>query len=163
MEELDRDARGAGVHAAPAAQPMSSESVREAAARIKCANNLKQIGLAFHNYHEARDRLPPFSYAPRGHSDGGTPALPPGVGSKHYGVFLQLMPYIEQDPLARKYDPTKGPTDTTDADGDGYTNRMLIGTPIPLFLCPSMPTPSKTCPILPTVWTGTPAACSSSM
>jgi prepilin-type N-terminal cleavage/methylation domain-containing protein/prepilin-type processing-associated H-X9-DG protein len=118
------------------------QSAREAARRMQCSNNLKQIGLAFHNFHQSQNRFPPFSYAPRGHGDGGTPPLPPeAAGSKHFGAFLQLMPYVEQDPLAKKYDPTVSPTSTADNDGDGVTNRSLIGTPLAVYLCPSSPKP----------------------
>lgn len=118
------------------------QAAREAARRMQCANNLKQIGLAFHHFHDSKDRFPPFSYAPRGHGDGGVPALPPeAAGSKHFGAFLQLMPYIEQDPLARKYDAAKSPTSVDDPDGDGVTNRSLISTPIAVLQCPSSPPP----------------------
>ena len=116
------------------------QGAREAARRMQCANNLKQIGLAFHNFHNSREKFPPFSYAPRGHGDGGVPALPPeAAGSKHFGAFLQLMPFIEQDPMARKYDPALSPTSTVDNDGDGVTNRSLISTPIAILVCPSSP------------------------
>src|SRR5438270_5911392 len=62
------------------------QKVREAAARMQCGNNLKQLGLAFHAY------------------DGTNGTLPPGVGftpgNTAYGTgFLHLLPYIEQQNL----------------------------------------------------------------
>jgi type II secretory pathway pseudopilin PulG len=55
------------------------QKVREAAARMQSANNLKQIALAMHNYHDAL-----------GH-------LPSGVDAKNFSAHMHLLPYIEQD------------------------------------------------------------------
>jgi prepilin-type N-terminal cleavage/methylation domain-containing protein len=68
------------------------QKVREAANRIKCANNLKQVALACHNYHDSYGKLPPFS-------TGGLPTDNPNVqASAHY----LLLPYVEQDNLYRQ-------------------------------------------------------------
>src|SRR5207247_9869830 len=59
------------------------QKVREAAARMQCANNLKQCGLAAHNCHDSQGRLPP---------QAGT------FGGAYYGpLMFHLLPYIEQD------------------------------------------------------------------
>jgi prepilin-type processing-associated H-X9-DG protein len=72
--------------------------VREAAARAKCQNNLKQLGLAVHNYEGDNKRLPPyFGTAPGGNSyPWVNPSLPYG------GWFVHLLPYVEQDNLWKK-------------------------------------------------------------
>src|SRR5207248_41009 len=59
------------------------QQVREAAARMKCQTNLKQIGLALHNCHDTQGRLPPQAGS---------------FGGAYYGpVFFHLLPYIEQE------------------------------------------------------------------
>src|SRR3954451_5192159 len=65
------------------------QKVREAAARLQCQNNLKQIGLAFHNYHDTFGALPPARI-----DDGAT-----------WAVFV--LPYIEQDNLHKLFDYLK--------------------------------------------------------
>src|SRR4051812_7015407 len=69
------------------------QKVREAAARAKCMNNLKQIGLACHSFHDANDRLPYTRESKRGTPDG------------TWG--LTLLPYLEQGPLWTQYTPSK--------------------------------------------------------
>src|ERR1700747_2384572 len=65
------------------------QKVREAANRMTCQNNLKQIGLAFHNYHDTYTLLPPARI-----DDGAT-----------WAVFI--LPYIEQDNLHKLFDYLK--------------------------------------------------------
>jgi prepilin-type N-terminal cleavage/methylation domain-containing protein len=68
------------------------QKVREAAARMKCGNNLKQIGLAFHSYHDATGFLPTAG------SDGGV-GDNPAVNRLDFGWTYEILPYIEQGPL----------------------------------------------------------------
>ncbi len=70
------------------------QKVRDAAARLQCQNNLKQMGLASHNYHDAQQTLPPGYYATASYPD-----TYPGWG---WGAFL--LPYLEQDNLYRQID-----------------------------------------------------------
>src|SRR5215831_19415213 len=73
------------------------QKVREAANRAQCLNNLKQIALAAHNYHDAAGRFPPGVHLPVPVSDrptGGT------------NLWVELLPYFEQDNLQRKWDYT---------------------------------------------------------
>src|SRR3954463_966297 len=60
------------------------QAAREAARRAQCINNLKQIGLAIHNYHQAIDSLPP------GHF---------GTGWNDWNAMTMLLPYMEQGGL----------------------------------------------------------------
>src|SRR5688572_9976989 len=98
------------------------QKVREAAARTQCVNNLKQIGLAIHGYHDTFKKIPK--------SDAST-------GPTGWSWIAHLLPYFEQGALHGKINFNLSVMDTT-----GNNNRALIQTPINLLLCPSDPTPS---------------------
>src|SRR5689334_4495129 len=68
------------------------QKVREAAARAKCTNNLKQIGLALHNYHDANNRFP------AGYVDGNTDpkSTPDNDVGPGWGWGAYILPYLEQ-------------------------------------------------------------------
>src|SRR5687768_11916774 len=73
------------------------QKVREAAARSQCSNNLKQHGLAIHNYHDTNGFFPPaWNYEPPA-----PPARPTGVAHSWCTLILA---HLEQDNILRQYD-----------------------------------------------------------
>lgn len=74
------------------------QKVREAAARIQCTNNLKQIGLAAHHYGDVHGTLPPGQLGP--YPDIGM-GLPP-ITTQFVGAFVYLLPFIEQENTHRQ-------------------------------------------------------------
>jgi prepilin-type N-terminal cleavage/methylation domain-containing protein/prepilin-type processing-associated H-X9-DG protein len=107
------------------------QKVREAAARTKCVNNLKQIGLALHNYHDANLRFPP------GYVDGNTnPASTPDndVGPG-WGWASFLLPYLEQSSVYNQINFGQGV-------GVGV-NVQVSQQQLSVFLCPSDPYPDN--------------------
>jgi prepilin-type processing-associated H-X9-DG protein len=94
----------------------AEQKVRAVAARTQCANNLKQMGLACHNYHDVLKSFPPGYLALAAYPD-----TTPGWG---WGAFL--LPYLEQDNLYRQIDFNQ-PVQRAPA----------IQTVVPAFLCPA--------------------------
>ena len=81
------------------------QNVSEAAARLQCQNNLKQIGLALHDYHDSFKRFPP-AYTLLPAAD---PTVPKGaVPTMGQSVFTLILPYVEQDNVYRLIDQDKG-------------------------------------------------------
>src|SRR5262249_17983947 len=105
------------------------QKVREAAARMKCANNLKQIGLGLHNYHSTYERFPAgfVSAAPTVTAD----ATGPG-----WGWATMLLPFVEQDNLYKTIDLSK--------DIAHAVNAPARVRPVPVYLCPSDTPPAPT-------------------
>ncbi|MFO0845007.1 MAG: DUF1559 domain-containing protein [Gemmataceae bacterium] len=114
------------------------QKVREAAARIKCQNNLKQIALATHNYHhDANDRFP-YATLDRQRGEGDRRTYVTG--------HILILPFLEQDNVARRWDPKQPRNSAVDSAGDGFTNAVLQQMLIPTFVCPSMNPPSGSLP-----------------
>jgi prepilin-type N-terminal cleavage/methylation domain-containing protein/prepilin-type processing-associated H-X9-DG protein len=117
------------------------QKVREAAARVKCQNNLKQIGLAIHNYESSYSSLPPAVVNTTtttkipGLDDYLLPAPISGRIYSHQGFLAILLPYIEQASVLAK---ASGGYNTR-LDWDDPANQPASSTRIPVYECPSTP------------------------
>jgi prepilin-type N-terminal cleavage/methylation domain-containing protein/prepilin-type processing-associated H-X9-DG protein len=98
------------------------QKVREAAARMKCANNLKQLGLGLHNYHDAHLTFPPGARGPRA-------GFPQFDSLKHHGLGTALLPYVEQESLFRQY--------RWDVSWFDPPNQSVVTKQLPVWQCPS--------------------------
>ena len=94
-------------------------AARESARRIQCANNVKQIGLALHNYHAAHGRFPSLWYY-----------FWEGKLRTGHPVFTAILPYMENEPLHDQIDYEHPPQDR------GY-NEVLQDAVVQSYLCPS--------------------------
>jgi len=92
------------------------QAAREAGRRTTCKNNLRQLGLAAHTYHDTNNRLPPGSWG-----------IHPGT--RRFSVFASLLPYLEQAGAQRLIDFT------TPADSPANANARAFASQV--FICPS--------------------------
>jgi prepilin-type N-terminal cleavage/methylation domain-containing protein len=86
------------------------QKVREAAARTQCANNLKQMGLAMHDYHDTYHAFPPAFAKP-----------------SNYGWAVWLLPFVEQDNLFNALNP----------NGTNLSVNALTTLPVKVYTCPA--------------------------
>ena len=97
------------------------QAAREAARRTQCRNNLRQIGLALHNYESTHSVFPP-----------GTLGFP-----KVFSAFAHMLPYVEQENLQNLVNFKDNPLPFGLPAPDGATNDAAAKSKIPFFLCPS--------------------------
>jgi prepilin-type N-terminal cleavage/methylation domain-containing protein/prepilin-type processing-associated H-X9-DG protein len=96
------------------------QKVREAASRMKCSNNLRQLGLAVHNYANTYNGALPDTHR---------------YTAPLYGWMTHLLPYVEQGPLYNQYNWS--------TDWYAPANAAVVGTELKMLECPSVPMPSR--------------------
>lgn len=115
------------------------QQAREAARRSQCKNNLKQLGLAVHNYHDTFNTLPP-AYINPGNSQNA--ALYPAGNTRNTSGYLLLLPYLDQAPLYNQINfslplgPAAGGSATFGALAPN-SQAGLFSNLLSVFRCPS--------------------------
>jgi prepilin-type N-terminal cleavage/methylation domain-containing protein/prepilin-type processing-associated H-X9-DG protein len=104
------------------------QAAREAARRVQCVNNLMQLGIALQNYDSTHEMLPPGVVNPSGPIQN----IPKGY---HVSWMVQVLPYLEQKNVARRFDDKLGVY--------AVENLTARGAVINTFLCPSDAAPSR--------------------
>ncbi|HEY7328372.1 MAG TPA: DUF1559 domain-containing protein [Gemmataceae bacterium] len=111
------------------------QKVRESASRAKCLNNLKQMGLGLHNYHDVNRMLPPGYLASGPYVNGATDTSPGWA----WGVYI--LPFLEQQNLYSQYDLSLP-----------VQNSPAIATVLNSYVCPSDITPSTAFAVTGSSW-----------
>jgi prepilin-type processing-associated H-X9-DG protein len=113
------------------------QAAREAARRMQCTNNFKQVGVAMHNYHATKGCFPPGTmtwYNPK------SPCMPPPKGRAYYfgwGWGAMILPYMEQQAV---YDGIDFNGDLNDYSSPGNPKNLIMSaTVLPGFMCPTDP------------------------
>ncbi len=110
------------------------QAAREAARRMQCSNNLKQLGLALQMYLDTHKKMPYASNFVDSIAACGNFAL---IGNPHHSGNVGLLPYLEQTGLYNQISFNEGVD-------NGPANRLLLARRfIPVFTCPSNPLPGQ--------------------
>ncbi|HTN76541.1 MAG TPA: DUF1559 domain-containing protein [Pirellulaceae bacterium] len=109
------------------------QSAREAARRMQCTNNQKQLALALHNYHSALSRFPSGQFV---QIDAGAPD-----DWARWSWFAGVLPYVEQQALADVYSTLWS---SPRSGAHSYTNLPFKEVKVPGFMCPTDPANPKT-------------------
>ncbi len=104
------------------------QSAREASRRMSCSNNMKNICLSLHNYHDTANKFP-IGHQYRGHFDGDPMSNMGGTG---FGWATGLLPYLEQGNQFDRFDPRYPAAENTIT-----RNLEVVQTPLAVFACPS--------------------------
>jgi prepilin-type N-terminal cleavage/methylation domain-containing protein/prepilin-type processing-associated H-X9-DG protein len=128
------------------------QTVRESARRSSCGNNLRQLGIAFHNYENATKFLPPLKRLYLGDLSPAASKCEPTMA--HRSWVPDVLPYLEESALMTSYDlsrnwwenedgsaPSTGTVGVLDAPVTG--NRALVRTQVPLLQCPATPNANR--------------------
>ena len=109
------------------------QQAREAARRMQCSNNMRQIGLACHNYHDTHRTFAPGRMVYDGFDSSGNST------KVVTGFLAMIMPFVEQGNLSDIYNQSCG--------FDDPANRTAVNTPIDIYLCPSAPGGDRQMPL----------------
>ena len=118
------------------------QQAREAARRSQCKNNMKQMGLALHNYESSHSSFPPSRFDPKtcigtpyAPGTGDCPAGTPDMTTSYISWTVMVLPYMDQAPLYNTYNPNQPWWD--------ISNLPVVSTPMAVFTCPSTPSISR--------------------
>ncbi|WP_437224015.1 DUF1559 domain-containing protein [Planctomicrobium sp. SH661] len=110
------------------------QQAREAARRSQCKNNLKQVGLAMHNYHEAHNQFPIL---------GTQPGSPLSGANGEFSAYVRLLPYLDQAPLYQTLDTGTNVRFSAAVNDDYRQNTDALDrhatTVLSVMMCPSDP------------------------
>ena len=114
------------------------QQAREAARRTQCKNNLKQIGIALHNYHDTHSCLPPMKIWANGID---CPGGSPWDNTGGFSWRVMILPFVEQSTMYNQIDFSRVHSQAA-CTGSGPVWAQITNKAIPGYLCPSDSTPA---------------------